>query len=245
MSTETYGFAHLALDVEGTLISNAVSQIPRHGLYQFLESCAAMFNEVLVFTTVPEPRFRAIASLLVQEGHAPHWFPELRHLHCTDGKKDLRCVPRFGRNAMAVLVDDHADYVVAGQESQWLPIDQFAPPYSDDDIALDCLIPELAGRVLAFRWEHAGPDDEEAMVDPLKSLPPAWEPASLTYRQKSDLLALLAGVSALAASRNDAIALMTYPWNDLGGETFLTLVRSGRSDAAVRYLISLTAGALG
>ncbi|MFA1687946.1 hypothetical protein ACDY99_31105, partial [Achromobacter dolens] len=64
----------LALDLEGTLISNAISQIPRPGLYQFLEAVQANFDQLMMFTTVPENRFRSIATLLVGEGNAPAWF---------------------------------------------------------------------------------------------------------------------------------------------------------------------------
>ena len=42
----------LALDLEGTLISNAVSQIPRSGLYEFLEYAQGQFDELVMFTTV-------------------------------------------------------------------------------------------------------------------------------------------------------------------------------------------------
>lgn len=245
MFISNYRFAHLALDLEGTLISNAVSQIPRPGLRRFLELCEVMFDEVVVFTTVPEPRFRAIASLLVREGHAPHWLSWISHLHCTDGQKDLRRVPRTGTKAMTILVDDHVDYVVPGQQPQWMPVDQFATPYPDDDVALDRLIPDLAGRVLAWRWEHARTDLVEPKGDPRLSLPKAWAPATLTHTQASDLLALLAGASGLTTNHEDALTLMTHPWSDLGGETFLTLVRSGRTDAAVCHCIGLTVGALG
>ena len=34
----------LAMDLEGTLVSNAVSQLPRPGLYDFLEWAAATFE---------------------------------------------------------------------------------------------------------------------------------------------------------------------------------------------------------
>jgi len=55
----------LALDLEGTLISNAVSQIPRPGLYQFLEVAHELFEHLVIYTTVPEAAFRRISRLLV------------------------------------------------------------------------------------------------------------------------------------------------------------------------------------
>lgn len=44
----------LALDPEGTLISNAISQIPRPGLHNFLEDARSRFGELVMFTNVPE-----------------------------------------------------------------------------------------------------------------------------------------------------------------------------------------------
>ena len=46
----------LALDLEGTLISNAMSCIPRPGLFAFLEGCREMFARVVLFTAVLEAR---------------------------------------------------------------------------------------------------------------------------------------------------------------------------------------------
>jgi hypothetical protein len=51
----------IALDLEGTLISNAVSQFPRPGLFTFLEYCHQNFDRSVVFTAVNEVRFRSLA----------------------------------------------------------------------------------------------------------------------------------------------------------------------------------------
>lgn len=71
----------LALDLEGTLISNAISQIPRPGLCRFLEDVRSHFSQLMMFTTVPEERFRSIADLLVREGSAPPWFASIEYIH--------------------------------------------------------------------------------------------------------------------------------------------------------------------
>jgi len=55
----------IALDLEGTLISNAVSQIARPGLFDFLEECRKLFPRIVIFTSVNEERFRSIANLLI------------------------------------------------------------------------------------------------------------------------------------------------------------------------------------
>jgi hypothetical protein len=57
-----------ALDLEGTLISNAVSQFPRPGLFIFLEYCHQNFvgvasrfeTRLVIFTAVNEVRFRYV-----------------------------------------------------------------------------------------------------------------------------------------------------------------------------------------
>ncbi|MDI9271814.1 NIF family HAD-type phosphatase [Stenotrophomonas sp. PFBMAA-4] len=135
----------LALDLEGTLISNAISQIPRPGLYRFLEDVFGHFDQLVMFTTVPEKRFRSIASLLVREGSAPAWFAELRYI-CWSGKtKDLLLAsPRLGD---ALLLDDHAPYVHSGQEHLWIPIPLFGSPYPSSDDGLNVALRRLLDRL--------------------------------------------------------------------------------------------------
>lgn len=83
----------LALDLEGTLISNAMSQIPRPGLAEFLTRCAELFPRIVMFTTVKEDRFRKIARLLVDERVAPSWFAEMEYITWHGETKDLKFVP--------------------------------------------------------------------------------------------------------------------------------------------------------
>lgn len=125
----------LALDLEGTLISNAVSQIPRPGLLNFLERCRELFPRIVMFTTVNEPRFRAIAALLIQESAAPAWFAQLEYVSWAGATKDLALIP----NAAAedcLLVDDFKAYVHSGQHAQWICIESFAHPYEASDTEL-------------------------------------------------------------------------------------------------------------
>ncbi len=42
----------LALDLEGTLISNAMSQIARPGLRNFLEFCGRTFSRIVIYTAL-------------------------------------------------------------------------------------------------------------------------------------------------------------------------------------------------
>jgi hypothetical protein len=135
----------LALDLEGTLISNAISQIPRPELYQFLEKINVQFEQLMMFTTVSEERFRSIASLLVREGSAPGWFAGLHYI-CWSGKtKDLLLAsPRLGE---ALLLDDHEPYVHPGQEHLWVPITLFGSPYPLSDDGLNVALRSLLVRI--------------------------------------------------------------------------------------------------
>ncbi len=60
MNKETQNKLTIALDLEGTLISNAVSQFLRTGLFTFLEYCHQNFYRSVIFTAVNEVRFRSI-----------------------------------------------------------------------------------------------------------------------------------------------------------------------------------------
>jgi len=126
----------IALDLEGTLISNAISQIPRPHLLEFLEGCKAITERVVMFTTVKEDKFRQIARLLVSEGVAPMWFETMEYIDWSGHTKDLNFIPNCNNTMFAVLVDDVEAYVATGQERQWLEIEQFASPYSDNDTEL-------------------------------------------------------------------------------------------------------------
>lgn len=136
----------LALDLEGTLISNAISQFPRPGLWAFLAQCRALFPRVVLFTFVSEEKARAIARGLVQEQAAPAWFAEVEYVHWAGQTKDLRYVPGVSAEAV-VLVDDMAAVVHPGQEGQWLEIAPFDPPYPDADRELSRVLERLLDRI--------------------------------------------------------------------------------------------------
>ena len=135
----------LAMDLEGTLISNAVSQIPRPGLYEFLESAKTLFEALVIFTTVPESRFREIADLLTREGAVPGWFANLPYIDWAGQTKDLSNVsPAIGS---AWLLDDYAPYVHPGQEHYWIPVQLFCSPYLEDDSGLDDAMEAIRSRL--------------------------------------------------------------------------------------------------
>ncbi|MEM9530895.1 MAG: NIF family HAD-type phosphatase [Pseudomonadota bacterium] len=135
----------IALDLEGTLVSNAMSQIPRPGLFTFLEGCAALAGEVVAFTTVREPPFREVAGLLVKEQLAPPWFETIRYVEWQGKTKNLEHVQTAAVEE-CLLVDDYEVYVHPGQESQWVPIAEFQSPYPDDDRELEKTLATLRQR---------------------------------------------------------------------------------------------------
>lgn len=100
----------IALDLEGTLISNAMSQIPRPGLYAFLEACRGLVERVVMFTTAREADFRPIAALLVEEVYAPAWFRDIEFVTWEGATKDLAWIPGV-QPEEALLVDDFEIYV--------------------------------------------------------------------------------------------------------------------------------------
>lgn len=127
----------LAMDLEGTLVSNAVSQLPRPGLYDFLEWAAATFERLVLFTAVRESRARDILELLASEGSAPPWLATLEIVAWTGSRKDLRHVQHVARWRDVWLLDDLEVYVVPDQRDCWIPILPFDAPYPEDDAGLE------------------------------------------------------------------------------------------------------------
>ncbi len=136
----------IALDLEGTLISNAMSQIPRPGLGEFLAACRDLAERVVMFTTVDETVFRPIATLLVDDGYAPAWFAEIDYIARDGETKNLARIPDCLPEE-ALLVDDFDIYVHPGQESQWIPVPLFAAPYPADDTGLAVALEMILAKI--------------------------------------------------------------------------------------------------
>lgn len=126
----------LALDLEGTLISNAMSCFPRPGLHDFLTWCEATFPRVVLFTAVKSERVRSILDALATEGAAPAWFRDIEIVDWDGDHKDLRFI-KGAEASRAFLVDDIEAYVHPEQHAQWVPIAAFASPYPDTDRELE------------------------------------------------------------------------------------------------------------
>ncbi|MBA0386497.1 hypothetical protein D7U91_01435 [Stenotrophomonas maltophilia] len=153
----------LALDLEGTLISNAVSQIPRPGLWNFLERAQASFQQLVMFTAVARPVARRVAALLSDEGFAPVWFRDIPCIDWTGSTKDLRFVsPILGET---LLLDDQISYVREDQRAFWIEVPEFEPPYPPSDAGLEIALSRIEARVLqlvspADQRTHDGPNKD-------------------------------------------------------------------------------------
>ncbi len=135
----------LCLDLEGTLISNALSQIPRPGLYRFLERVAELCD-LKIYTSVSEKRASAIQRLLVAEYSAPIWFADLDVIRPTG---TLKLKSACGRDD-AFLLDDQEGVIAPGEEEWWIQISEYLPPYSDEDRALTNAFEDIKIRTRLF-----------------------------------------------------------------------------------------------
>lgn len=131
----------LALDLEYTLISSAVSCFVRPHLNDFLEWSYEAFEKVYLYTTVPEHRVVEIQRNLFELKEVNHIFLELESVSWPrKGLKDLTYVhPQWNK---VIMVDDLPDcYAVPHQRDQWVKIEPFDPEIPD--IALTKLIGKL------------------------------------------------------------------------------------------------------
>jgi len=134
----------LCLDLEGTLISKAVSQIPRPGLDVFLESVSELCD-LMIYTSVSRGRVDRIRDLLIEERVVPSWFEDLPVVH-PEGTVKVKAL--CGRTD-AMLLDDQAAVFATGEEDWWIPIEEFLSPYPSDDCELTMALAVIKGAVAA------------------------------------------------------------------------------------------------
>lgn len=112
----------IALDLEATLIDNAMSGRPRNGLYEFLAFCDSHFSRVAIYTTVQEDDAREVVEELVNTGHWPRQLSDrLEFIDWSGEHKDLRFIPNAHPEEI-LLIDDDAAWVSADQKCQFIPI---------------------------------------------------------------------------------------------------------------------------
>jgi hypothetical protein len=112
----------LTLDLERTLIDDALSARPRPGLLDFLAFCHQRFGRVAVFTTVEESDAREILEDLGRRGHVPPaLLTRLEYVGWCGQYKDLSFVPGAAAKEV-LLVDDDAGWVRPDQRERWVAI---------------------------------------------------------------------------------------------------------------------------
>ena len=116
------------LDLEGTLITSAVSIIPRPGLYDFLEYCNNKFDEIVVMTAISLDRFKEVKNTLLNFQEVPQWFEYVQYINYSDKPesnygeyKDLQCVPNWKEKEI-IIIDDMESYIRPEQKDRWIPI---------------------------------------------------------------------------------------------------------------------------
>jgi len=77
-------------------------------------------DNVCIFTTVNEKRFRNIAGRLVSDGYAPEWFAKIRYIDWAGEHKDLRIVA-VDIN-IVIIVDDYPPYIKQTQKHRLIEV---------------------------------------------------------------------------------------------------------------------------
>ncbi len=112
----------LALDLEGTLVDNALTANARPGLFDFLQFCEERFDRVALLTTVDEETAREVLEGLERGGQVPGVFvARVEYVDWSGEHKDLRFV-RSATPDEIVFVDDDPGWVHPDQQGQWISI---------------------------------------------------------------------------------------------------------------------------
>jgi hypothetical protein len=125
----------LALDLENTLISNAVEVLARPGLADFLAWAISRFERVVLFTGVHEAHALSIIADLVSVGDAPREALDIPYVRWSGPTKNLSFVEDAEIEEI-ILVDDQERFVVPDQRHRWIRIAEWDPPYPMTDAEL-------------------------------------------------------------------------------------------------------------
>jgi len=112
----------VALDLERTLIDDALSGRPRPGLFEFAEFCHERFERVVLFTTVEDTDAREVLMALADSGAVPTDFlASLEYVAWSGEFKDIAFVPDAAPEHV-VFVDDDGGWVRPDQREQWIEV---------------------------------------------------------------------------------------------------------------------------
>jgi hypothetical protein len=116
------GIRVLALDLERTLISDALGAEPRPGLFEFLIFCQARFERLALFTCVEEADARAVLGQLARSGHVPAEFlGRLEYVEWQGEHKDLRLIANSNLDEV-LLIDDDPGWAHPDQREQYVAV---------------------------------------------------------------------------------------------------------------------------
>ena len=99
-----------------------------------------------MYTTVPEGKFRRVASTLQSEGAVPDWFPSMEYVNWHGGKKDLNFVSGTTPSRV-LLVDDQESFILDAHADQWVSVQCFEHPYPSSDNALVRVLEKLGDTI--------------------------------------------------------------------------------------------------
>jgi hypothetical protein len=135
----------LALDLEGTIITDAYHQEPRPGLHEFAVFCLERFERVVIFTCVACSAARSIIDHLEEEGEIPREFLQrCEYVEWQGDFKDLNFV-EGAEPAEILIVDDDGSFILPSQEYQWVGVTSYLG--DEDDTELERVAEELARRL--------------------------------------------------------------------------------------------------
>lgn len=124
----------LALDLEATLIDDAMNANPRPGLYRFLSFCDDSFPRVSLLTTVDEESARDVLEQLADRREAPSSIVDrIEYINCDGEHKDLRNAKGVALSDV-LFVDDDRGWVHPDQLDQWIQIEAWHGG-ADDELA--------------------------------------------------------------------------------------------------------------
>ena len=133
----------IALDLEASLIDNAIMGNPRPGLYAFIEFCFDKFERVALLTTVEETDARNVLYALADSGAVPEEFVNAEYIHWQGEFKNLEFATNVEPHEILFL-DDDAGWDQPDQTDRWI---QIAPWSSGDDTELDRVTQEILKRI--------------------------------------------------------------------------------------------------
>lgn len=124
----------LALDLEATLIDDAMNANPRPGLYRFLSFCDDSFPRVSLLTTVDEESARDVLEQLADRREAPSPIVDrIEYINWDGEHKDLLNAKGVALSDV-LFVDDDRGWVHPDQLDQWIQIEAWHGG-ADDELA--------------------------------------------------------------------------------------------------------------